>query len=132
MDRVMLAQEQDLAPLLQQFNKWTFPKGDLFQWVAVLDKCDAILESKCRQYALEKIQVKPFEEGDRVLLVAILAFTAFLLDHCANRSLYSSANVRNQALFPMLMTEHHRTTQHDGYRCVRADVSRDRTPGSSP
>ncbi|ORY86772.1 hypothetical protein BCR37DRAFT_123533 [Protomyces lactucae-debilis] len=92
MDQVMAAQEHELAPILQSFNKWTFPKGDLFQWVAVLDRCDAILEAKCRKYALEKVQVKSFEEDDRQLLVAILAFTAFLLDHCANRSLYSSAN----------------------------------------
>lgn len=91
--QVLEAQEDNLPDLLRTFDRWTFPKGDLFQWIDVLDKCDNILERLCKAYELSDVQLQQFKAQDKALLVSIVSFSVFLLDHCANRSLYSSGNV---------------------------------------
>lgn len=83
----------ELPTLLNAFDRWTYPKGDLFQWTDVLNKCDSILEELCLKYELKVVQKTPFHYPDKALLLAILRFSVFLLDHCANRSLYASSNV---------------------------------------
>lgn len=94
MQQVLSAPLSTLSGLLDSFNKWTFPKGDLFQWVDVLNKLDSVLENTCKKYELRTTQILPFEDEDKHLLVSIIKFSTFLLDHCANRSLYASGNVR--------------------------------------
>ncbi|CCG81978.1 E3 ubiquitin-protein ligase ptr1 [Taphrina deformans PYCC 5710] len=99
MKDVLAASEQDLPLVLQNFNTWTFPKGDLFQWIDVLNKCDSLLDSVCSRYHLrDNLQQIPFTLPDRKLLISILRFSSFLLDHCANRSLYASGNIINELL----------------------------------
>lgn len=95
--------EIELPVLLDSFTQWKYPKGDLFQWVELLDKFDSILERLCKQYALQTVQRDAFHAQDKSLLVAILRISVFLLDHCANRTLYSSANVRGH-LFQVYIT----------------------------
>lgn len=94
MKDVLEATEVDLIQLLRNFDSWGFPKGDLFQWIDVLNRCDAILETICVRYSLKTgLQRISFAIHDRDLVVSILQFSIFLLDHCANRSLYASGNV---------------------------------------
>lgn len=93
MSQILDASDESLPALLDQFDKWTYPKGDMFQWVDVLNKCDALLESICKKYDLKQVQKVPFAELDKSLLVSIVRFSVFLLDHCANRSLYASSKV---------------------------------------
>ena len=86
--------QDDLPALLRSFDQWSYPKGDLFQWADVLDKFDDILDALCTKYSLDQVQVEPFTASEKELLTCIVKFSVFLLDHCANRNLYSSANVR--------------------------------------
>lgn len=96
--KVLEASDDALPGLLDQFDKWTYPKGDMFQWVDVLNKFDALLETICKKYDLKQVQTRSFEGLDKCLLVSIIRFSVFLLDHCANRSLYASSNVCSQTL----------------------------------
>ncbi|BFZ57287.1 E3 ubiquitin-protein ligase tom1 [Savitreella phatthalungensis] len=99
MKQALEADNDNLPILLRSFHTWHYPKGDLFQWVAVLNKLDEILEDLCGQYNLRKgTQSKPFTGQHRELLLSLLSFTVFLLDHCANRTLYNSANFIDELL----------------------------------
>lgn len=94
---VLDAAVEALPPILDAFDDWTYPKGDLFQWIDVLNRCDSLLESVCTKYELKtQVQRLCFTESDRRLTASILRFSSFLLDHCANRSLYASANVSQE------------------------------------
>lgn len=91
----MQATDDSLPNLLKSFHDWSFPKGDLFQWIDVLNKFDEILEKICEKYKLrDQVQELEFDSTDRSLLISIIQFSVFLLDHCANRGLYASGKVR--------------------------------------
>ena len=115
-----------LPEKLESFPQhWPFPRGDLYHWIALLDRFDHVLELFNKEYGLSKgPQQEPFEcrllkkgdaleglpypatgaqqveldgqsyseEGDRQLVEVILSFTRTLLEHCGNRSLYSSSS----------------------------------------
>ncbi|KAF2689717.1 hypothetical protein K458DRAFT_427828 [Lentithecium fluviatile CBS 122367] len=100
---------------------WPFPRGDTYHWIPVLNRFDRILELFNEEYGLvHGPQTQPFsrllllngdeggsnpqestvdilnklhipEDGDRILIEQILAFTRVLLENCGNRSLYSSS-----------------------------------------
>lgn len=106
-------------------HNWPFPRGDLYHWIAPLNRFDRILERFTTEYALDKgPQTQPFElrllqkgdaesgsvtdvsvqelqacgysgEGDRELVESILNFTRILLERCGNRSLYASSALLN-------------------------------------
>ena len=106
-------------------RQWPFPRGDLYNWIPLLNHFDTILEKFTLEYGLQDgPQTKPFDriilrggvstnvedptvaeskeeildtlgyskDGDRELVHAILDFTRLLLEHCGNRSLYSSSD----------------------------------------
>ena len=115
-----------LPPYLAKFPRhWPFPRGDLYNWIPLLNHFDTILEKFALEYGLQDgPQTKPFDriilrgglstdvgdltvtegkekildnlgygkDGDRELVHAILDFTRLLLEHCGNRSLYSSSD----------------------------------------
>ncbi|CAD0092435.1 unnamed protein product [Aureobasidium mustum] len=109
-------------------HNWPFPRGDLYHWIAPLNRFDRILEGFTTLYALDKgPQTQPFElrllqkgdaedgsvtevsvqeleacgysaDGDRELVESVLNFTRVLLERCGNRSLYASSAHLNHLL----------------------------------
>ena len=102
-----------------QDRKWREPRGDLYHWIPLLNIFDHILEDFNEHYSLSAgPQTQGFgkklligglraEDGecakgtpeqdlrdgetDENLVCLVLDFTRFLLDNCANRSLYNSS-----------------------------------------
>lgn len=115
-------------------HNWPFPRGDLYHWIAPLNRFDRILERFTTEYALDKgPQTQPFElrllqkgdaedgsatdvsvqelreggysaDGDRELIECILNFTRVLLERCGNRSLYASSAHLNHLLHTCSLT----------------------------
>ncbi|KAH9898730.1 hypothetical protein F4778DRAFT_193863 [Xylariomycetidae sp. FL2044] len=109
-------------------SRWPFPRGDLYHWIPLLNRFDDILESFCTTYKLNQgpqardigcevllkhdwtvdankgskenqlVDLGYGDDGDKILVVAILKFTQMLLDHCGNRSIYASSSHLNDLL----------------------------------
>lgn len=83
-----------LPGLLLENLKWERPRGDLYHWIPLLNRFDQIFNDQISKYELDqdtfKLQELSFE--DKELVVACLKFTTLLLEHCANRSIYSSTD----------------------------------------
>jgi len=88
--RMVEAPEPELASLLASVHQWVWPRGDLYSWVAVLNRLDDILARICTETPLRPFQTAPFAPADRALLLAILHFARLLLENCMNRKLYAS------------------------------------------
>lgn len=101
-DEITECPKKLLPAVLAKHLYWERPRGDLFHWVPVLNRFDEIFESVIKQYELDqefpKLQEMTAEEVD--LLVHCLKFTYTLLDHCANRSIYSSS----ERVFQLLLS----------------------------
>ncbi|KAK5101811.1 E3 ubiquitin-protein ligase tom1 [Lithohypha guttulata] len=113
--------------------QWPFPRGDLYNWIEALDRFDEVLRKINEVYGLSAgPQAKPFdntvlvegssnpdvveleelglaEDGDQVLLQAILAFSRLLLEKCGNRTLYNSTDRLNDLLNTTSLTTLHET-----------------------
>jgi hypothetical protein len=74
---------------------WPWPKTDMYHWVSLLNRMDALLGSLVQNYSLssESFQAAPFSLKDKQDLLAVLRLTWFLWENCTNRSLYSSYDV---------------------------------------
>ncbi|CUM53216.1 unnamed protein product [Debaryomyces tyrocola] len=83
---------EELPHKLKQNLSWERPRGDLFHWVPALNRFDEIFETQVKKYELdqEHPKLQEMDKKDQELLVACLQFTHLLLEHCANRSIYSS------------------------------------------
>ncbi|KAI9475723.1 MAG: hypothetical protein EXX96DRAFT_275728 [Benjaminiella poitrasii] len=80
-------------------DSWTYPKGDLFQYIKVLNRFDTILETVCQEHELiDTIQRKPFENKTKKMVSAILNFSKLLLENCKNRNIYNSCEHLNNLL----------------------------------
>ncbi|KAI8600747.1 hypothetical protein EDD21DRAFT_306070, partial [Dissophora ornata] len=90
--------ESEIATHIKATPEWIWPRGDLFHWVAVLNRFDEILDSLCKVYDLKKAQPKEFSEENRHLTLAILGFSRMLLENCTNRNLYASYEQLNDLL----------------------------------
>lgn len=88
--RMVEAPEPELAGLLASVDQWVWPRGDLYSWVAVLNRLDDILARICTETPLRPFQTAPFAPANRTLLLAILHFARLLLENCMNRKLYAS------------------------------------------
>ncbi|KAK6458615.1 E3 ubiquitin protein ligase TOM1 [Scheffersomyces xylosifermentans] len=85
----------NLDQLAQKLNAnltWEKPRGDLLHWVPVLNRIDEVLEEKIKKYSLDQEYpgLQLFSPEDEELVCACLKFTFTLLDHCSDRSIYSS------------------------------------------
>ncbi|KAF8985816.1 hypothetical protein BGZ46_001784 [Entomortierella lignicola] len=89
--------ESDIATYIEATPEWVWPRGDLFHWVAVLNRFDEILDTLCKTYDMKKAQPKEFSENKR-LIMAILGFSRMLLENCTNRNLYASYEQLNDLL----------------------------------
>ncbi|KAG1116143.1 hypothetical protein G6F42_013768 [Rhizopus arrhizus] len=81
-------------------SAWNFPRGDLFQFVAVLNRFDTLLEMTCQAYDLKEnqIQKEPFTDETKQMLLAILNFSKILFENCTNRNIYNSYEHLNNLL----------------------------------
>lgn len=125
--RIVEEPESSLASCLHSIHQWTWPRGDLYAWIAVLNRFDDILERICHNTPLLPVQTAPFAPHDRDLLVAMLGFTRLLLENCMNRKLYASyehlnillgtddADVLEQLLYLVLRPaqQHSSTGRHE-------------------
>ncbi|KAF9173026.1 hypothetical protein BGX20_004283 [Mortierella sp. AD010] len=82
--------DTDIATHIEATPEWIWPRGDLFHWVAVLNRFDDILDTLCKAHDMKKAQPKEFSEENRRLILAILGFSRMLLENCTNRNLYAS------------------------------------------
>ena len=84
--------QQEIASYLSNFfPDWPLSKTDLFHWVAPLNRLDAILQSILKSYEIiTTLQSGPFNPNDKYLILSIIQFFKILLEHCANKSLFSS------------------------------------------
>ncbi|KAG0268219.1 hypothetical protein BGZ95_002557, partial [Linnemannia exigua] len=90
--------EAELAAHIEATPEWTWPRGDLFHWVGVLNRFDEILDTLCKTHDMKKPQPKEFSPTDRRLTLAILSFSRLLLESCTNRNLYASYEQLNDLL----------------------------------
>ncbi|RPB00949.1 hypothetical protein L873DRAFT_1678406 [Choiromyces venosus 120613-1] len=83
----------ELLPFLSKFPvHWPFPRGDLYHWIALLNRFDSILEEQVEKYKLkEGPQTISWERQDEELVIGILKFSRMLVENCGNRSLYGSS-----------------------------------------
>jgi E3 ubiquitin-protein ligase HUWE1 len=84
---------EGLGHLLAQIETWTWPRSDLNAWIKVLNKFDQILEDCIREYDIDKIQTRSFDESTKNLLSGILKFERLLLENSTNRKMFASYDV---------------------------------------
>ncbi|KAK9454511.1 hypothetical protein V1511DRAFT_517796 [Dipodascopsis uninucleata] len=80
---------------------WDQPRGDLHHWITVLNRFDDILEDAVTKSGLKSNLPTSytFSEKDEELIIAVLDFTALLLEHCSHRSLYASGPYLSNLLY---------------------------------
>ncbi|CAZ79591.1 unnamed protein product [Tuber melanosporum] len=90
----------ELLPFLSKFPAhWPFPRGDLYHWIALLNRFDSILEEQVQKYKLkEGPQTILWERQDEELVIGVLKFSRMLVENCGNRSLYGSSGFINDLL----------------------------------
>ncbi|KIX02120.1 uncharacterized protein Z518_08059 [Rhinocladiella mackenziei CBS 650.93] len=121
--KVSTAPLADLPALFNGWSqRWQYPRGDLNNWIEPLDRFDSILQKFSKTYGLDRgPQTIPFglsllleecpgidekrlkelgfgPEGDRELIEAVLVFSKLLVEKCANRAVYNSADRLNDLL----------------------------------
>lgn len=93
-DELTECPENQLPVKLRQNLTWERPKSNLFHWIPLLNRFDEVFEHYISEYGLDeeftKLRVMKPEHAD--ILVSCLQFTYLLLEHCANRSIYSSSD----------------------------------------
>lgn len=82
--------ESQIPSIVQKLDHWPFARGDLFHWVAVLDRFDIILQNICNDYNLKEIQTKPFTPETKDIILAIVDLSRTLFENCTNRNIYNS------------------------------------------
>ncbi|WFD40296.1 HECT-type E3 ubiquitin transferase [Malassezia japonica] len=90
--------DESALPDVLCIEQWMWPRGDLYSWVAVLNRFDAILERVCAAGDLKPVQWRAFDAETKRLLLAILSFSRLLLENCMNRKLYASYEHLNTLL----------------------------------
>ncbi|WVW86319.1 hypothetical protein I302_108361 [Kwoniella bestiolae CBS 10118] len=89
-ESIVKAPEDDLTQILQTFDSWKYPRGDLHTWVDVLDRFDSILTELCKSYELNKIQTNDFTPKTKDLILQILRVQRLLMENCTSRKLFAS------------------------------------------
>jgi E3 ubiquitin-protein ligase HUWE1 len=85
--------ESEIVSHIKNTPEWIWPRGDLFHWVAVLNRFDEILDVICKARELKKPQPSELTGEERQQILAILSFSRMLLENCTNRNLYASYEV---------------------------------------
>ncbi|XP_071657347.1 E3 ubiquitin-protein ligase HUWE1 isoform X2 [Patagioenas fasciata] len=85
--------DEQLLVELQQIKTWNIGKCELYHWVDLLDRFDGILAEAGRpvdNMAWLLVCDRPEREQLKALLLALLNFTALLIEYSFSRHLYSS------------------------------------------
>ena len=91
----------DLPKFLGPITTWRWPRSDLNAWIKVLNKLDTVLEDLIREYDIDSLQVKPFTQHVKDIILEILKFERLLLENSTNRKMFNSYDVRVSA--PLVM-----------------------------
>ena len=65
----------------------------MHHWVPVLDKFDAVLEKKIKEYDVSNVQVIEFNDEDKALLLEILRVEKLIMDNATSRKIFASYDV---------------------------------------
>lgn len=85
------SEPEDQIPIqVDKLKEWTYPRGDLFHWTAVLNRFDNILLRICNEYKLMEVQAREFDPSTKRLLLAIVNLSRILFENCTNRNIYNS------------------------------------------
>ncbi|KAI9282595.1 hypothetical protein BY458DRAFT_552211 [Sporodiniella umbellata] len=88
--RLEICKEEEIPGCIEQLKPWNYGRGDLFYWVAVLDRFDEILNRIRKEYELKDIQRKPFEESTKHVIISIIDLANILFENCTNRNIFNS------------------------------------------
>ncbi|KAK9489405.1 hypothetical protein V1508DRAFT_464960 [Lipomyces doorenjongii] len=94
--------QSDIAKRVRSFGPlWDQPRGDLHHWIPVLNRFDEILETAVTKSGLRANlpSAYVFSAEEEEMLVAILDFSALLLEECSHRSLYASGSYLSHLLY---------------------------------
>ncbi|KAI9145613.1 hypothetical protein BKA69DRAFT_1111416 [Paraphysoderma sedebokerense] len=97
-DTLTECSEKELSSHLSSIQEWTYPKSDLYQWIAVLNRFDKILEDYVKKFDFKHMQAIEMSSDEETLLIGILRLSRLLLENCSNRTLYSSFEHLNDLL----------------------------------
>lgn len=96
LDKISQATDDQLPEVLNNVLEWCWPRGDLHYWTQTLNRFDIILADTIQEYAIDKVQTKPFEPARKDLIASILRFSRLLIENCTNRKLYNSYDVSSR------------------------------------
>ncbi|KAM4879939.1 E3 ubiquitin-protein ligase HUWE1-like, partial [Sylvia borin] len=85
--------DEQLVTELQQIKTWNIGKCELYHWVDLLDRFDALLAEAGRPVEAMSWMLacdRPERQPLKALLLALLNFTALLIEYSFSRHLYSS------------------------------------------
>ncbi|KAK4518814.1 ribosomal RNA biogenesis protein rrp5 [Mucor velutinosus] len=96
--RLEVEEKEHIPSIIRELSSWPYARGDLFHWVAALDRLDAILLDICTEYNLKDIQTKPFDDQTKELILSIIDLARILFENCTNRNIYNSYEHLNMLL----------------------------------
>ncbi|XP_054975774.1 E3 ubiquitin-protein ligase HUWE1 isoform X9 [Sorex araneus] len=92
-DKLKVCNDEQLLLELQQIKTWNIGKCELYHWVDLLDRFDGILSDAgqtVENMSWMLVCDRPEREQLKMLLLAVLNFTALLIEYSFSRHLYSS------------------------------------------
>ncbi|KAM4662647.1 E3 ubiquitin-protein ligase HUWE1 [Discoglossus pictus] len=92
-DKLKVCSDEQLLHELQQIKTWNIGKCELYHWVDLLDRFDGILADAgqtVENMSWMLVCDRPEKEQLKALLLAVLNFTALLIEYSFSRHLYSS------------------------------------------
>ncbi|XP_069785223.1 E3 ubiquitin-protein ligase HUWE1 isoform X3 [Narcine bancroftii] len=92
-DKLKACNDEQLLTELQQIKTWNIGKCELYHWVDMLDRFDGILSDAGQTVETMSWMLvcdRPENEQLKALLLAVLNFTALLIEYSFSRHLYSS------------------------------------------
>ncbi|GCB69809.1 hypothetical protein scyTo_0012493 [Scyliorhinus torazame] len=92
-DKLKACNDEQLLTELQQIKTWNIGKCELYHWVDLLDRFDGILADAGQTVETMSWMLvcdRPENEQLKALLLAVLNFTALLIEYSFSRHLYSS------------------------------------------
>ncbi|KAM3656124.1 E3 ubiquitin-protein ligase HUWE1-like [Ammospiza maritima maritima] len=92
-EKLKSCSDEQLVTELQQIKTWNIGKCELYHWVDLLDRFDALLAEAGRPVEAMSWMLacdRPERQPLKALLLALLNFTALLIEYSFSRHLYSS------------------------------------------
>ncbi|KAJ1929022.1 E3 ubiquitin-protein ligase tom1 [Tieghemiomyces parasiticus] len=142
-EQLLAVPDADIANVVNSLPEWKYHRGDIFQWIPVLNRFDIILTTVVREYDLEHtVQRRPFAAETLTLVRSVLDFTRLLMENCINRNLYNSLvqlrallhtchlDVLQVTLYIVVRIAQRATSSHN-QRSSRANIEPFHAPGAA-